>query len=90
MEENKWVRIETYPADEAVRMPLAIQSRDVVFHDGPIASTAFWCKHIEVIVSAIGLSVPLMEAFLPELFTTLGAEKVLRVPGLLESRHAFL
>lgn len=82
--------IATYPAHETVRMPLAVQCRDVVLHDGPVAPVALGGKHVEIIVTAVRLAVALVEPIFAELLAALGAEKVLRVPGLLQRRYAFL
>lgn len=71
-------------------MPLGVQSRDVVFHDWLVATSTLGGKHVEVIIATVRLSIPLMEAVLAELLTALSAEEVLRVPGLLQCRHAFL
>jgi hypothetical protein len=79
-----------YPANKTVRMPLAVEGRYVVLHDGAVASAALGGEHVEVVVPAVGLAVPLVEALLAELLAALGAEEVLRVPGLLERGHAFL
>jgi len=80
----------TYPADEAVRMPLRVQRRDVVLHDGPVAAIALRGKHLEVVVAAIGFAIALMESLLAELLAALGAEEVLRVPGLVQRRDALV
>jgi hypothetical protein len=79
-----------YPADEAVGVPLGAEGGDVVLHDGSIATTALGCEHVEVVVPAVGPPFLLVKALLPELLPALGAEEVLRVPGLLEGSHAFL
>jgi len=79
-----------YPADEAAGMPLSGQGRHVVLHYGPSASTALGSEHVEVIVFAVRATFALVESFLAELFSALGAEKVFRVPGLLQGRHTFL
>lgn len=71
-------------------MPLCVESRDVIFHDGSIAGTALGCEHVEVIVTAVGLSLSFVEAFFAKLFPALGAEEVLHVPRLLQSSHTFL
>ena len=71
-------------------MPLRIQSRDVVLHDGAIAAIALGSEHVEVIGTAIWFAVTFMEAFLAELVAALGTEEVLGVPGLVQSSHAFL
>lgn len=71
-------------------MPLAVQRRYVVLHDGAVAAAALRCEHIEVVLPAVRLAVPLVEALLAELLAALGAEEVLRVPGLLQGGHAFL
>lgn len=71
-------------------MPLGVKGGDVVLHDGPVASATFGSEHVEVVVPAIGLSFAFMEAVFPKLLSTLGAEEVLHMPGLLQSSHAFL
>lgn len=71
-------------------MPLAVQRRDVVLHDGATAAAAFGGKHVEIVVAAVGLALALVEALIAKLLAALGAEKVLSVPRLLQSRHAFL
>lgn len=80
----------TYPAHETIRVPLAVQGGDVVLHDGPVASVALQREHIDVIVATVRFAVALVEPILTELLATLGAEKVLRVPGLLQCCDAFL
>lgn len=71
-------------------MPLSIQRRNIVLHNRSVASAAFGREHIEVIISAIRLPISLVEALLSELLSTLRAEEVFRVPGLLQGSHAFL
>lgn len=80
----------TYPTNKALGMPLSIQCWDVVFHNGAITSRTFWSKHIEVIVTAICLSIAFMESFFAKLLTTLGTEKVFGVPSFIQSSHTFL
>lgn len=69
---------------------MRIQSGDIILHDGTIAAIAFGCKHLKVIVAAIGFAIPLMEAILAKLLATLGAKEMLRVPGLVQSGHTFI
>lgn len=71
-------------------MPLAVQRRNVILHDGPIAPVTLWGEHVEVVVAAVRLAVTLVEPVLAELLTALGAEKVLRVPGFFQRSYAFL
>lgn len=71
-------------------MPLAVEGGNVVLHDRPVAPVALWCKHVEVIVATVRLTVALVEPVLAELLTALGAEKVLRMPRFLQRRYAFL
>lgn len=71
-------------------MPLCIQCRNVVLHNGPVASAALGRKHVKVIGPAIRLSVALMEPILAKLLAALCTEKVLRVPRLLQRSYAFL
>jgi len=78
------------PAHEAGGMPLSGQGRHVVLHNGPVASSALGREHVEVIVPTIRTALPLVESLLAELFAALGAEKVFRVPRLLQRRHAFV
>lgn len=71
-------------------MPLTVKRRYIIFHDSAVAAATLGCEHIEVILAAIGLAVPLVEAFLAELLAALGTEEVLGVPSLLQGSHAFL
>lgn len=80
----------TYSADEAIRMPLTVQSRNIIFHNGTVATATLGGKHIEVIITAIGFAISLVEAFLPELLTALCAEEVFHVPCFLQGGNAFL
>lgn len=72
----------TFPAYEAIRVPLAIESRDVVLHDWSTAAATFRSKQLEVIVLTVGLAMLLMETIFTERVTAVGAEEVLRMPGL--------
>lgn len=76
--------------DEAIGMPLCVERGDIVLHDGFAAAAALWREHVEVIVAAVRFAVPFVEPVFTELLATLGAEEVLRMPGLLESCHAFI
>lgn len=80
----------TYPANETVWMPLTVQRRYIILHDGTITSTAFRSEHVEVILSAVRLPVPLVKSLFTELFATLGAKEVLRMPSFLQSGNTFL
>lgn len=71
-------------------MPLGVERRDVVLHDGAAAAAALGREHVKVVVLAVRLAVLLVEAVLAELLAALRAEEVLRVPRLLQRRHAFL
>lgn len=71
-------------------MPLRVQRRDVVLHNGAVAAIALRGKHLEVVVAAVRLAVALMESLLAELLAALGAEEVLRVPGLVQRRYALV
>jgi hypothetical protein len=71
-------------------MPLGVERRDVVLHDGACAAAALGREHVKVVVLAVRLAVLLVEAALAELLAALRAEEVLRVPRLLQRRHAFL
>lgn len=71
-------------------MPLRVERRDVVLHDGLAAAAALGREHVEVVGAAVGLALALVEPVLPELLAALRAEEVLRVPRLLQRRHAFL
>jgi hypothetical protein len=84
------MKLVSYPTNKAIWMPLAVQSGNVVFHDGPIAARTLWCKHIIVIGATIRFAVTFMEPFLAKLVPALSAEKVLCVPRLLQSCHTFL
>lgn len=71
-------------------MPLAVERGNVILHDGPVAPVALGREHVEVVVAAVRLAVALVEPVLAKLLAALGTEEVLRVPGLLERRDAFL
>lgn len=49
------------PANETLRMPKAVQSRDVVFQNGSSAAAAFRCKHVKVILPAKSFSIFFMK-----------------------------
>ncbi|KYN27216.1 hypothetical protein ALC57_03560, partial [Trachymyrmex cornetzi] len=87
---HKSHKYDTYPANEAVRMPLTIKRRYIIFHDSAIATTALGCEHVEVILAAVGLAVSFVEALLAELLAALSAKEVLGVPSLLQGGHTFL
>ena len=71
-------------------MPLCVQGGDVVLHHRLAASGAARREHVEVILPTVGLAVPLVEARLAERLAALGADEALRVPGVAQSRDAFL
>lgn len=71
-------------------MPLGVERGYVVLHDGFVAPAAFGSEHVKIVRATVRLPVPFMEAILPELLPALGAEEMLGMPGLLQSRHAFL
>lgn len=78
------------PAHETVRMPLTVKCRYVILHDSAVTPAALRSEHIEIILPAVRLAVPLVEALLAELFAALSAEEVLGVPGFLQGGHAFV
>lgn len=80
----------TYTADKAVGVPLAIQGRDVVLSDWPVAAATLGCEQLEVVVAAVRLAVLLVEAALAKLHPAVGAEEVLRVPCLVQGSYTFL
>lgn len=71
-------------------MPLRVQGRDVILHNGAIAAIAFGSEHIKVIVTAIGFAITFMEAILAELLAALGTEEMFCMPGFVQSSNAFL
>lgn len=71
-------------------MPLAVERRDVALRDGHRAALALEREQGEVVVLAVRLAVLLLEAVLAELAAAFRAEEVVRVPRLVERRHAFL
>ena len=75
-------RTAAVPAHETVRVPLRVQSRDVVLSDGVVAASALWGEQIEVVLPAVRFAIHLVVTLLSELGTTHAAEKVLRVPRL--------
>lgn len=75
-------RTATLPADEAVRVPLCVQSRDVVLRDGVVTASALGGKQVEVVLAAVRFPIHLMVPFLSELRTTHATEEMLRMPRL--------
>lgn len=71
-------------------MPLSVEGRNVTLGDGRIATFALESKHGKVVLFTVGLSILLLEAILAELAAALGAEKVIRMPRLIQRSHAFL
>lgn len=71
-------------------MPLCVEGGDVIVHDGRVAAATLGREHVEVVVAAVRLPVLLVEAVVAERVPALGAEEVLRVPGRVQRRHAFL
>lgn len=71
-------------------MPLTIERRYVILHNGAITAAALRREHVEVVLAAVRLAVSLVEALFAELLAALSAEEVLGVPGLLQGGHAFL
>jgi len=63
-------------------MPLGVEGRNVVLHDGRVAPATFWGEHVVVILSAVGLAVLLVETVLAERVPALGAEEVFGMPVL--------
>lgn len=90
--EGKWKvgRLETYPTNETVRVPLAIQCRNVVVHDRAIARATFWGEHVEIVFAAVWFALPFMKTVFSKLLPALSAKEVLHVPGLLQSCNTFL
>lgn len=87
---KKFIEKMTHPANEAFSMPLRVQCWDVIFHDGAVTTSTLWCKHIEVIITAVWFAVTFMEAIFAELLAALSAEEMLGVPCLVQSSHTFL
>jgi hypothetical protein len=71
-------------------MELTVKSRNVILHNGAIATSALGCEHVEVVVAAIWFSIAFVEAIVAELLTALSAEEVLSMPGLVQCCYAFL
>lgn len=81
---------EALPADKAFRVPERVKSRNVVLKDGTGTSTTFRGKHVKVILSAVRLSILLMETFWTKKGSTLSAEEVVWMPSLVQSSHYFI
>ncbi len=80
----------TYSTNEALRVPLTVEGRDVVVRDGFGTAAALGCKEGQVVGPTVGLPILLMETLLPKLLPTVGTEKVLGTPVGSHGRHAFL
>ena len=72
----------TYLTDKTLGMPLGIQRRDEVLHNGPVTAPASRSEHVKVVVAAIGLAVLLVETVVAERLPALSAEEVFRMPRL--------
>lgn len=80
----------TYPADETIRVPLTVKSRNVIFHNWTVASSTFRSEHVEEVIATIWFALPFVETFLPKLFPALCTKEVFGVPRFLQSGDAFL
>lgn len=79
-ETSIYKRGEALPANKTLRMPKGVQRRDVVLQNGSCTAATFRCKHVKVILPAIGLSILFMKAFRAKERSTLSTEEVFRVP----------
>ena len=82
--------LKTYPANKAIGMPLTVQSRYIIFHNGSVTSPTLGCKHIKIIIPTVWFAISFMESFLTKLFPTLGTEKMFSVPSFFECSYTFL
>jgi len=80
----------TIPADEALRVPLSTQSRNVTFRNGHSAAFALEGKHGQVILFTVRFTVFLLKSVLTKLAAALRAEKVIRMPRLVQCSYAFI
>lgn len=80
----------TIPTNKTLRVPLSIQCRNVIFHDGSIATATLGSKHFEIVGLAIGFAILFVETFFAELVATLSTKEVFWVPGLVQGRHTFI
>lgn len=80
----------TVPADEALRVPLSTQSRNVAFSNSHSAAFALEGKHGQVILFTIWFTVLFLKSVLAELTTALRAEKMIRMPRLVQCSDAFI
>lgn len=71
-------------------MPVGAQGGDEVVRDRALAAAALGREHAEVIVAAVGATVLLVETVLAELSPALRAYKMIRMPRLVQRRHATL
>lgn len=83
-------RGEAVSANETLRMPKTVEGGDVVLQDGSGAAAAFRCKHVKVILPAVGFSVFFVETLWAEEGATLSAEEVFRMPRPVQRRHNFV
>lgn len=83
-------RGEALPANKTLRMPKAVQCRDVIFQNGSGTATALWCKHVKVILPAISFSVLFMKPLGAKEGSTLGTKEVFRMPCSIQRRHNFI
>lgn len=85
---NKEIR--SYPTCKTSRMPLTVHCRYIIFCNGPVATSTLESKHLQIIVSAIRLTIFFMKTIFSKLFATLCTEEMLRMPCFLQSSDTFL
>lgn len=85
-----WEESCTYPAHEAFWVPLGVEGRDVILHNGRIAACTFWSKHVVVVLPTVGFPVAFVKALVAESISALSTEEVLRVPRFVQGCYTFL
>ena len=83
---SNWYDI-TSLAGEALGVPLSIEGSDEALHDGLGAAMAARSILLIIALTTEGLLVLLMESLTTKVLATEGAEKVLRMPCLIQSTH---
>lgn len=69
-------------ADKALRMPDALQGRQVVVRQWPLTALALGGEEDHKVLEAVGFPTALMETIISKHLPAVGAEEVLGVPGL--------
>ena len=83
-------RLVTSGTNEASNTPLCIQRRNIVFHNGYIATSTFGSKRAKITAFAISFTVFFMKSIVAKRWAALKADKTLWVPGSIQGGDTFV